>query len=796
MPARAPELATRLGVAAPVAPGRRGTNAARATGTPLRPRQRSPATPPTPDTASPRGRVSHREVAELSRYVLEEEGPTLRCLHTQALAGQVDITALEATSHAQRRARAADFFAEGFQAHGLRDEWFVALVALLDRVAVATEQPRWSAQHRKKSSQEAYAEWMAAVLIVLKQSQCEAEMDTSPRDVVFRVSHVSKEEFMKVWPHIVQAEFRIYRALDYRVALPTALDLALHTALVVCSRTQCGVAMGEAPAAKRTLWPGFAEGCLPAPRPGFCAPLPRLALLAAYLVEVSVVHAHEDVYASGATPLALALACVRLALHGFGEPPAQCVQALEAAQQEAVPPEGQQAQCLEKAVRALVERVHELWAQPPSESKIARKWRSRVSDLGDPLPFAPKEVPPAVWSMGQAAQVFRTPHRRLVLVTRSRSLSRTKQRPSAPVSAGLADIASPPAVSSSPPPRRASKVRKVPMTPEATVLPVGPAKAGRASPSTAPQGPPAAPSTWEGTPGAPAAPLVKQDLATAAPAGKAMAPFRVAIAQGEARPSTTIAEASCEPLAVPAGQTLATPATAVHPVAAAAQAPEDGRWPPAALPPDAPAAAAAASAAAPPEPAARGSSHPDAPAVEPAVSASAREAMGAASNAAEGGPPALELAPSEPPADMAPPTVAPAAVAELAAATGVESPASAVAVSGAAVLPSAVVPVATAEAQAPVATGVPSHEAMFTFADKLGFPAQDKKSLLKRRRSEQYSLDVDGALPVVGAGALSSAKPMAVAAVVTRASTSCAQQPRVKRWRWAQTKLVAQQTAC
>jgi len=173
------------------------------------------------------------------------------------------------------------------------------------------------------------------------------------------------------------------------------------------------------------------------------------------------------------------------------------------------------------------------------------------------------------------------------------------------------------------------------------------------------------------------------------------------------------------------------------------------------------------------------------------VSASAREAMGAASNAAEGGPPALELAPSEPPADMAPPTVAPAAVAELAAATGVESPASAVAVSGA-----AVVPVATAEAQAPVATGVPSHEAMFTFADKLGFPAQDKKSLLKRRRSEQYSLDVDGALPVVGAGALSSAKPMAVAAVVTRASTSCAQQPRVKRWRWAQTKLVAQQTAC
>ena len=62
--------------------------------------------------------------------------------------------------------------------------------------------------------------------------------------------------------------------------------------------------------------------------------MPRFALLAYFLVELAFAHAPADIYCDGASPLALALACLRLSLCAFGEPPLRCEGTLEQAQEE------------------------------------------------------------------------------------------------------------------------------------------------------------------------------------------------------------------------------------------------------------------------------------------------------------------------------------------------------------------------------------------------------------------------------------------------------------------------------
>ena len=79
-----------------------------------------------------------------------------------------------------------------------------------------------------RDEDEVFAEWLAAVLVISKQSQCEAELNISPKDIIRRLT--SRATFNELWPSIVQAELRIYRVLDYRVALPTALDITIRIA--------------------------------------------------------------------------------------------------------------------------------------------------------------------------------------------------------------------------------------------------------------------------------------------------------------------------------------------------------------------------------------------------------------------------------------------------------------------------------------------------------------------------------------------------------------------------------------
>ena len=69
----------------------------------------------------------------------EEENPIcIRCMHTQSLVGhmQVDNTVLQAGGNVDWRKKAVSFFAHSFQQVMLRDDCFVAMLALMDRMTV------------------------------------------------------------------------------------------------------------------------------------------------------------------------------------------------------------------------------------------------------------------------------------------------------------------------------------------------------------------------------------------------------------------------------------------------------------------------------------------------------------------------------------------------------------------------------------------------------------------------------------------------------------------------------------
>ena len=160
--------------------------------------------------------------------------------------------------------------------------------------------------------------------------------------------------------------------LDYRVALPSAFDITTRLAL----HLSC--------AGLPLPWPGMVEGCLPAPSSELVAYTPRFALLAYFLVELAFAHASADIYGCGASPLALALACLRLSLRAFGEPPLQCEGVLDEAQEEA--------EVNGSVVGKLALRLHELWSHLPNNSAVVRKWAARKCELGGPLPLAPSPL--------------------------------------------------------------------------------------------------------------------------------------------------------------------------------------------------------------------------------------------------------------------------------------------------------------------------------------------------------------------------------------------------------------------
>ena len=120
------------------------------------------------------------------------------------------------------------------------------MLALMDRMTVCgTLTPR--------DKDEVFAEWLAAVLVISKQLPCEAELNISPKGIIRQLIRSCGAKFSKLWPSIVQDELHIYGVLDYRVALPTALDITIRIAAdisVAAERQDLPVP-----------WLGMVEGC-------------------------------------------------------------------------------------------------------------------------------------------------------------------------------------------------------------------------------------------------------------------------------------------------------------------------------------------------------------------------------------------------------------------------------------------------------------------------------------------------------------------------------------------------------
>ena len=199
----------------------------------------------------------------------EHQRPLVECMHAQSLVGhaQVDKAVLQAVRNVHWRNKAVECFAIHFERVSLRDECFVATLALMDRV-LSTRQATCQTQ--------AFA--LAAVLVISKQSNCQAELNISPKDIICKL-HKDAE---KLWPSIVQAELCIYRVLDYRVAVPTALDITIR----IASDISAAVVAAERQDPD-VCWPGMVEECLPAPSSELVASTPRFALLAYFLVELA-----------------------------------------------------------------------------------------------------------------------------------------------------------------------------------------------------------------------------------------------------------------------------------------------------------------------------------------------------------------------------------------------------------------------------------------------------------------------------------------------------------------------------
>ena len=329
--------------------------------------------------------VTEREGARLTEFLVHEDVLSVQKMHAQTLTSQVDIVALEQTSYYNsERAKAVKFFVEVFDRGSFRDEWLVGVLALLDRIATA-EQACSIRRAIGKTKGNLSVQWLAATLVILKQSSCEAELGRSLKEIILRAFCIPRGEFLPLWKQIVSEESNIYRVLDYRVASPTALDMALGIAFDVCKRARSGD--GGAP-----VWTGLANGQMPSVDTvgSRLGPLvPRFVLLVSFLVELSMAHAPDAIYQDVAPPLALAIVCAKLALPAFpGEPaPTECLGAIfpvcETARGKPL---------LDPQLHAIISRlrlqIHSLWERPPADSAVLRKWRSRSADIGGPLPTA------------------------------------------------------------------------------------------------------------------------------------------------------------------------------------------------------------------------------------------------------------------------------------------------------------------------------------------------------------------------------------------------------------------------
>lgn len=302
--------------------------------------------------------------------------------------GKVDVDILAGTNHAVRRTKVIDFFTKEFEENNFKDEWVVAIVILLDRLAVSSV---LRSKPKKRKHEDIFAEWLAAMLVVLKMSQVTAELEldkndpVSLKDIVFFIGRLPKTS--EWWTKIVLAEFRICHLLDYHMAVPTPLDMALRLALDICGEANKCIG--------KTQWAGLVGGTIVAIRTEFDTTTPRFVLLVSFLVELAVAHAYRDIYQGDTPPIMLSFAALHLALHSFGTPPSGCTEKLAAAKKNVTSTKSG-----DWPFPRMGRMLLSLWKQAPGESKVVEKWKRRERAIGGPFP-SPHELPPGIDTMDE-----------------------------------------------------------------------------------------------------------------------------------------------------------------------------------------------------------------------------------------------------------------------------------------------------------------------------------------------------------------------------------------------------------
>ncbi|CAJ1443875.1 unnamed protein product, partial [Effrenium voratum] len=165
----------------------------------------APSTPP-PKILGEGSADSHPQDDEMEQYhvpsdgvvrdleqITLEAGPSLQILQSQARGTEISGAALEAMGVYTSRLDAIRWISSQFSAFGFRDEWLADAIFYMDRLAVNMHRsPNFMPLGQVDSpEQQAAAEvmghqdlWLASVMIALKMSEAESELDSSIQDLV------------------------------------------------------------------------------------------------------------------------------------------------------------------------------------------------------------------------------------------------------------------------------------------------------------------------------------------------------------------------------------------------------------------------------------------------------------------------------------------------------------------------------------------------------------------------------------------------------------------------------------
>mmetsp|Transcript_23981 Transcript_23981/g.44054 ORF Transcript_23981/g.44054 Transcript_23981/m.44054 type:complete len:679 (+) Transcript_23981:37-2073(+) len=312
-----------------------------------------------------------------SRVVVAEHRDDLSQHVQESLAGQVEVfekrsrgSCIDGSLVARSRNAGppiTQWLVASFHKMQLRDDCLMTVIGILDRLGVARE------GKAAVSNDCAWLEALAAVLIALKESEAEAELETddgglSVQDLVLRMKEEGRVRFQgnvgNVWDAIRKVEIHMLYRLDYRVAVPTAFSLVKELALEISQAAQGSQWPGARP--QRMPTPGHKLGHAPESRPSF-------ALLAEFLVELAVVHAPERVYRDKAPPAAVALAALSISLDAFGRAPEAAVYMLRSLVKLLLPSEEETNLLL--PLRSVLVAVRSEFA----EFEVCKKWKRRTT---------------------------------------------------------------------------------------------------------------------------------------------------------------------------------------------------------------------------------------------------------------------------------------------------------------------------------------------------------------------------------------------------------------------------------